>query len=329
MSFDRAELTATLAQHRRVARVLVIESAGSVPRGPGTSMLVWGTQDRPGQSGTIGGGALEFQALAAARRALVTDKDELQRHALGPNLAQCCGGAVRLLTEIWDTRRLGNIGDVAARALPTGPKDQPLSVTRALAHSRNGLQPAAPLILDGWVIEHMTQPTRPLWVFGAGHVGRAVVNVIHPLPAFQITWVDTDLNRFPEDVPPRIQLRPTPDPARAVPLAPPQAEHLILTYSHHFDLQLCHALLRHGFGSVGLIGSATKWARFRKRLQNLGHSLDEIDKITCPIGDPTLGKHPQAIAVGVVSRLLSARMPQSQASPMIDTTGQTERAAQQ
>jgi xanthine dehydrogenase accessory factor len=81
-------------------------------------------------------------------------------------------------------------------------------------------------------------------------------------------------------------------------------EHLVLTFSHALDLELCHRLLNRGFRSCGLIGSATKWGRFRSRLRALGHEAAEIGQIRCPIGDPSLGKHPQAIAVGVVAEML-------------------------
>ncbi|MBC7179561.1 MAG: XdhC family protein, partial [Roseovarius sp.] len=70
------------------------------------------------------------------------------------------------------------------------------------------------------------------------------------------------------------------------------------------DLELCHQLLRRPFASAGLIGSATKWARFRQRLAALGHTDAQISRISCPIGDPNLGKHPQAIALGVAAALL-------------------------
>ena len=83
----------------------------------------------------------------------------------------------------------------------------------------------------------------------------------------------------------------------------------MLTYSHEIDLNLCDRLLRRGFASLGLIGSATKWARFRNRLAAMGHADAEIARITCPIGDPSLGKHPQAIAVGVAARLLKDMAP--------------------
>jgi xanthine dehydrogenase accessory factor len=106
-------------------------------------------------------------------------------------------------------------------------------------------------------------------------------------------------------VPDHVTALPAADPARLVPHAPRDANHLILTYSHALDLALCHALLEHGFAGAGLIGSATKWARFRSRLGALGHSPAQIARIRCPIGTPGLGKHPQAIAIGVASSLLS------------------------
>ena len=102
-----------------------------------------------------------------------------------------------------------------------------------------------------------------------------------------------------------MRILPVPDPAEAVRLAPVGAEHLIVTFSHALDLELCHRLLGHGFASCGLIGSATKWARFRSRLAALGHGAEEVGRITCPIGNPALGKHPQAIAVGVAGQLLA------------------------
>ncbi len=309
MSFDLDGLTAAVAAHGRVARVLIVQNAGSVPREAGTAMLVW--QD--GQSGTIGGGALEFDAVRAARDALRSGVGHLRSQALGPALAQCCGGAVTLLTELWDKDALAQISVVASRPLPgtTGP--QPFRVSRAVADLRNGQGPASPVIRDGWIVERLSAPQQPIWIYGAGHVGRALVDVLAPLPDYAITWVDTDLDRFPDTVPDGVTVLPAANPADVVPLAPADARHFILTYSHALDLDLCHRLLSHGFAFAGLIGSATKWARFRKRLTQLGHSDAQISRITCPIGDPSLGKHPQAIAVGVVSGLLSQQVPKKAA----------------
>lgn len=296
MSFDLDALRQAVATHGRVARVVVAEVAGSAPREVGASMLVWAT----GQSGTIGGGALEFEA---ARRAL--SRTGLTRHPLGPELGQCCGGAVRLLTEQFDADSLAALEsrDVIAR----GPGDRPLAVHRLLDRARARGIPPEPQLLQGWMVEPVAPPTCPLWIWGAGHVGRAVVATLSPLPGFAMTWVDTAQDRFPLEMPGGVTALPAADPVRAMALAPTEAAHLILTYSHELDLALCHAALLRGFGFCGLIGSDTKWARFRKRLGALGHATAQIDAICCPIGHKGLGKHPQAIAIGTAAQLLKVQ----------------------
>ncbi len=294
MTFDLDTLRDAVARHGRVARVVVAATAGSVPREVGAAMLVW----EGGQSGTIGGGALEFRAAARA-----LDTSGLSRHPLGPELGQCCGGAVTLLCEHFDADRLRDLDgeNVFAR----GAGDRPLAVQRLLDGARaRGVVPK-PQLVQGWMIEPVTRPKRDLWIWGAGHVGRALVDVLHPLPDLSITWVDTEPARFPGQIPQSVTALPASDPVRAVDLAHGNAKHLILTYSHALDLALCHALLGHGFDFAGLIGSDTKWARFRSRLRNLGHSDAQIARICCPIGQKQLGKHPQAIAVGVAAQILN------------------------
>lgn len=300
MSFDPTSVRAALAHAPRVARIVVAATAGSVPREAGASMLVWAD----GQSGTIGGGALEFQAVARARAALATG-DRFDKVPLGPGLGQCCGGAVQLLTEIWDEARLSGTGEhILARPLPGQSPDMPLRLRARLKAARAGEKPIRAGLVQGWFVEPIRPARRPLWVWGAGHVGRAIVSTLAPLPDLSITWVDSTAERFPSDIPAGVTALPAPDMAAALRLAPPRARHLIVTYSHDIDLALCHAALAHGFAFCGLIGSDTKWTRFRKRLQQLGHGDASISRITCPIGDPGLGKHPQAIAVGVAASLL-------------------------
>jgi xanthine dehydrogenase accessory factor len=97
---------------------------------------------------------------------------------------------------------------------------------------------------------------------------------------------------------------PAANPAALVAHAPRGAEHLVMTYSHALDLELCHRILAHGSDRLGVIGSATKAARFRARLRDLGHLPHEVARFACPIGDKSLGKHPQAIALGVATALL-------------------------
>ena len=302
MSLDRDAMARLIGAHGAVVRVVVTEVAGSAPREAGAAMAVWAD----GQEGTIGGGALEHAATARARAILRAGAgDRLDRTALGPALNQCCGGAVVVLSELWDAGRLAAVeGTVVARPLPGTDGQMPLAVKRILARARGeGFRPVA-RSLHGWFVEPVAAPARDIWIWGAGHVGRAVVGVLAPLPGVRLTWIDTDAARFPA-VPEGVTQRIAANPAELVVEAPAGAEHLVLTFSHALDLELCHRLLGHGFADLGLIGSATKRARFRSRLAASGHLAAQISRIRCPIGQPALGKHPQAIAVGVAADLLA------------------------
>jgi xanthine dehydrogenase accessory factor len=291
--FDRDALIAACQANGTVARVVVAGVAGSAPREVGAAMLVWDG----GQSGTIGGGVLEYELTNIA----LIGGDRMTRHALGPDMGQCCGGSVHILTEIYDLSK--------AKALPEdfivrGEGQMPLQVSKLISQARNqGIQPTAQRI-GSWVIEPVHTPENDLWVWGAGHVGRAIVSVLAPLPDVKITWVDTARERYPAIIPDSVTVLPAKQPTDAVSYASQNSHHLILTYSHAIDLALCHELLSHGFASCGLIGSATKWARFRKRLATLGHTDAQITDILCPIGAPSLGKHPQMIAIGVADQLI-------------------------
>ncbi|MEO0357213.1 MAG: xanthine dehydrogenase accessory protein XdhC [Pseudomonadota bacterium] len=270
MTFDSRQLAATLADHGPVTRVVIARLTGSSPRDVGTSMLVWDQ----GQYGTIGGGALEFQAAHRARSGF----RGAMNIPLGPTLGQCCGGHVTLIFE-----RFASLQDVPPDAV-TFERDVPVF---------------------GSFSEPMIPVAHPVWLWGAGHVGRAVAEVVHDIPGLAVTWADTGLDRFPPHPPAQITMIPALSLPNLMSHAPKDASHLIFTYAHDLDLALCHAALTHGFRFCGLIGSQTKWARFRSRLRSLGHTEDEIDRITCPIGDPSLGKHPKMIALGVAQQIVS------------------------
>lgn len=298
--FDLVALQQAVSAHGRVARVVVAGHEGSAPREAGAAMLVWAG----GQSGTIGGGALEFAAVERARGMLEAGGQWTERVPLGPALGQCCGGAVTLWAEVFAEK---NLPEPVAGLIARGTGDMPLAVARLLAAARGqGTCPAAGLV-SGWMVEPVLQPRRQLWIWGAGHVGRALVGVLAPLPNLSVTWVDTGADRFPAIPPAGVTVVPVADPARLVAHAPADGEHLILTYSHMLDLELCHQLLQRGFARCGLIGSATKWARFQGRLKALGHRHEAIARIQCPIGEPAFGKHPQEIAVGVAAEILRQR----------------------
>jgi xanthine dehydrogenase accessory factor len=309
--FDREDVIKAVTRFKRVARVVIAAQDGSSPRDIGTAMLVWDG----GQSGTIGGGALEHEAVLRARAALAdplgASTPLLTREPLGPKLGQCCGGAVSLVMELYEAQATSGLpDDLLARPVTIEARNSamPLAVKRLLDRARGqGVSPQTTL-LQGWLIEPIARPGRDLWVWGAGHVGRAVVSVLAPLPDFAVTWVDVARDRYPDQWPENVTALPTADPTRLIPHCPKSAEHLILTYSHPLDLALCHGLLQHGFARCGLIGSKTKAARFRSRLASLGHGPAEIARIDCPIGDPGLGKHPQAIAIGVARSMLISQL---------------------
>ena len=285
MSFDPDRLERLLARHGRLRRVLILDTRGSVPRGPGTAMWVWGDGESGGQDGTIGGGRLEWEAAALAR----AGRTGVHRLALGPGLGQCCGGAVTLHVSDWtDTRALVRHGTTCAYGpnADAEPGDGPL-----------------PRIDGDTVIEALQSVGTPVYIWGAGHVGRALAGVLAPLPRIVLHWVDL-ADKFPDTVPDTVTPIATDTPERIAASVPENSINLILTHAHDTDLALCHALLTRGVARIGLIGSDTKWARFRTRLRNLGHESDEIDTIRCPIGDPSLGKHPQAIAIGVAAALV-------------------------
>ena len=241
--------------------VEITATRGSAPRDAGTAMRV----DSHSTQGTIGGGALEYQAVIQARRMLdAGDSEHTATIPLGPNLGQCCGGAVTL--RFTPDQRVVDL-----------PAHQTLPKMPAIEKSR-------------------------LWLWGAGHVGRAYVTLAAPCDAFDITWIDTSTDRFPRNIPCNVTATPASDMPRLAVHAPHEVHHLIFTYSHDIDLSLCAALLKRNAASIGLIGSATKWARFSKRLRDMG--LDPTP-IICPIGDKTLGKTPAAIASGTLGALLA------------------------
>lgn len=299
--FDHGTLGDLVHDHGKVARIVIAVHAGSAPREAGTAMYVWSD----GQMGTIGGGALELQATKAARSLIAEGRTaQVLKLPLGPALGQCCGGSVTLVIEPFEAATLPEPNGFYAR--PVAPNtDQTMAVRRLIRAARNGSSAVKISLKDGWLIEPALQPSQPLWIYGAGHVGRAIVDTLDGL-AFDITWVDTAADRFPENIRPDVTPLVATDPALAATHAPKDAGHLVLTYSHALDLALCNSILRRPFASLGLIGSQTKRARFRTKLRALGHSDAQISRIVCPIGDPSLGKEPKAIALGVVSALLRA-----------------------
>ena len=322
---DPVGLSELVAMHGPCVRVVTAEVKGSGPREVGSAMVIW----PDGQMGTIGGGALEHEATRAARHMLAKGRRAaVTRHPLGPALGQCCGGHVTLVSERIDASFLKDLDQrtcyarrvEGAAETPLAmqhempheiPCEMPLAIKRQLNDARAQGVLAQPSLIQGWWIEPVQAANQPLWIWGAGHVGRALVDVIAPLTEMKISWIDIAATRFPETVPGNVDVLYAERPEELVKHAPKEASHLIVTYSHSLDLALCHGLLQHDARFIGLIGSATKWVRFQKRLTDLGHSSAAISRITCPIGDPNLGKSPQAIAIGVAAKLLNTQQEQT------------------
>ncbi|MCF6314914.1 MAG: xanthine dehydrogenase accessory protein XdhC [Marinosulfonomonas sp.] len=319
MSFRLAEIANSLSAYGNVVRVLVTGTKGSAPRDAGAAMLVW----RDGQSGTIGGGALEYQATKRAREML--DTGLLAAHItqpLGPALGQCCGGSVTLVYERFnvDNLPLPNTRIFVRPVDATANSAIPALLQRRIDAAQNAA--IAPTLTAGWLAESIGRTATPVWIFGAGHVGRALAQTLAPLADFNITLIDTEAARMPMQMSDNITTLTAQNMAGLIKHASDNTHHFIMTMDHAIDLEICHQLLNHRFAYAGLIGSKTKWARFGTRLESLGHTQLDIARITCPIGDPALGKEPQAIAVGIAHALLLERAQLESTTGIAQRTGE-------
>ncbi|KTT21651.1 xanthine dehydrogenase accessory protein XdhC [Pseudacidovorax intermedius] len=265
--------------------VRVEATEGSAPREAGTWMLVWAQ----GLTATIGGGQLEFQAIDEARALLRldtgvdanhninSDSDSgsgteplRKRYPLGPSLGQCCGGVVHL-----SMRRVGVADAVDLR-------------------------------------RQLTEHLAPVAIFGGGHVGLALARLLATLP-YAVRWIDSRDGVFPDALPAQVQTEHSEPVQDAVATLPPGTHVLIMSFSHAEDLDIVIACLRRlrergDLPYIGLIGSKTKWATFRHRLEARGFTEAEMARITCPIGVPGVtGKEPEVIAVAVAAQLLRRR----------------------
>jgi xanthine dehydrogenase accessory factor len=157
-----------------------------------------------------------------------------------------------------------------------------------------------------WLVDAILAPRAHLILFGAGHVGAAIVRLLGDLPC-RVTWVDEREDMFPDSVPANVHIEATDTPDAVVASAPAGSSFLVMTHSHALDQRLCEAILaRPDAGWFGLIGSVTKRRQFEHRLRARGLASDRIDAMVCPIGVPGVtGKQPAVIAVAVVAQLLT------------------------
>ena len=267
------------AEGENAVLVRVADAKGSVPREAGTVMAV--TADTI--SGTIGGGRLEWEAIASARQMLEKgagrfDMTVLER-ALGPSIGQCCGGRVRL-----EMRRA----------------------------SKRDVRQARERFTEDWV----TQP--PVLVFGAGHVGQALAYAFAPLP-LRTTFIDERVDAV-RALPEGTDWELTAIPESVVRDAGAGTCYVILTHSHATDFEIATAALRRGDAAyVGMIGSATKRAKFLSHARRNGLAAEAAEQLNCPMAPHARrDKRPEVIAAFVAAEVLGAALRSRGAGAVID-----------
>jgi xanthine dehydrogenase accessory factor len=302
-----------------LVRVLVAGVRGSTPREAGAWMLV----GPDCLHGTIGGGRLEWEALVAARALLAradTPQVQVREWVLGPELGQCCGGRVSLWIERLNSTSLPalratllalrNAGGVrlSSSVDAGGELRREVVPLRASLSGRAFALDAAQRVL----VETLVAEERPLLLFGAGHVGQAIVRVLDEVPGFELRWYDTRDQVAGLPAPP-VRHSVTADPVSIAAAAPPGSLVLVMTHDHALDYELCSATLARGEAAwVGLIASRSKAARFRSRLARAGLGTAAARLLCAPIGLPGIaGKSPGIIAVGVVAQLLQLTQAQA------------------
>ena len=270
-----AELSKILQRGDAAMLVHVASIRGSAPREAGAQMLV----TEAGVFGTIGGGELEHSCLRLARQWLHTGHAGIQTFSLGPDLAQCCGGSVTIAFEPFAPADLAWLERLSAAAAEPNPviRTVRMETSGAIRRDWSVDRDAAEEIFSVEAIgsalilrERMNQPAPAVWLFGAGHVGRAVAAALHPLD-FALTWIDGRAGQFPDPAPPGVRCLSLAMPELIIDEAPADTTFLVMTHSHALDEAICEAVLRRAdFGYLGLIGSLTKRARFRRRLAATG-----------------------------------------------------------
>jgi xanthine dehydrogenase accessory factor len=273
-------------QHADGVLVSVDSVQGSGPREVGAWMAVFPQT----LVNTIGGGHLEFQAITEARALLSRPAHVSVPSANGNFVSAPTHEDNTLTTRYALGPALGQCcgGVVHLKFECISAADAPALKQRLLANGQ------------------------PLALFGGGHVGRALVNVLSTLP-YNVQWIDSRDEIFPAQLPPNVVCEHSDPVHAAVADLPSGASVLIMSFSHAEDLDVVAACLKrqrlHGdLKFVGLIGSKTKWATFQHRLEAKGFTAQELAFITCPIGVSGItGKEPEVIAVSVAAQLLQQR----------------------
>ncbi len=156
------------------------------------------------------------------------------------------------------------------------------------------------VLLESFVMQGLN-----ITVFGAGHVAKALMNILGAMPG-QIRWVDNRIDMFPQDVPGNVQIMYLESPVEIIETLPANSQILILTHNHQLDFELAQAaLMRDDLSFVGCIGSDTKAQRFQMRLKHRGMADEMIENFICPVGNQDVpGKLPIEVAVSMAAQLI-------------------------
>jgi xanthine dehydrogenase accessory factor len=320
------ELSDLTAAGERVVLVTVAGIRGSAPREVGAKMVVTASATY----GTIGGGQLEYQCTRIACDMLGDEETPaLRKFPLGSAMGQCCGGVVDILFEpiatalppwLRDLRALHGQREAAVIATDLNGKSGKSVITAhdvfgapesatpdIVARAREGLGSGRTAHrINDWFFENVVGTDLNIAVFGAGHVGSAVVQSLSALDC-NIRWIDSRRGIF-RAVPSNVRTIESPEPALEVAAMPPGSCYLVMTHSHVIDFDVCDRILRRSDVTYcGLIGSLSKRRRFEKRFRSQGLQDKDFEQLTCPIGVAGIsGKKPAEIAVAAAAEVLQA-----------------------
>jgi xanthine dehydrogenase accessory factor len=320
------ELCDLTAAGERVVLVTVAGIRGSAPREVGAKMIVSATET----FGTIGGGQLEYQCTRIACDMLGDDETPaLRKFPLGSTMGQCCGGVVDILFEpiaselppwLRDLRALHGQREAAVIATDLHGESGKCVITEGdvygapeaatpdvVARARDGLETGRTAHrIDDWFFENVVGTDLNIAVFGAGHVGSAVVRSLSALDC-NIRWIDSRRGVF-RAAPSNVRTIESAEPALEVAAMPPGSCYLVMTHSHAIDFDVCDRILRRPDAMYcGLIGSLSKRRRFEKRFRAQGLQDKDLERLTCPIGVSGIsGKKPAEIAVAAAAEVLQA-----------------------
>ncbi|XOV85133.1 MAG: xanthine dehydrogenase accessory protein XdhC [bacterium] len=297
-----SDVQATLSGQQQGIMVTVARVRGSAPREAGAKM--WITDNVT--TGTIGGGELEYQCQHIARDLLNGSSQftaKVQNFPLGSNCGQCCGGVVDVLFESFSAQP-ATWQIQSAQALANGHGGYLTTIFRGKTplKSFSNLEPGTS---RDKLVERIMPSTTDIAVFGAGHVGSALVRILEQ-SSYQVVCIDSRPELLPLNAAANIQPSYQRQPATVVPTLAANTACVVMTHSHALDFDICASLLkRSDLSFYGLIGSRSKRQRFTRLFRQAGLNETQISRLTCPVGDTQINsKRPGDIAITIAAQIL-------------------------